>query len=76
MTTQTARELFKRGFDTMEIATMLKRAEFEVYNELGLIQGSINPPMPPATYEDRKAYMRQYYRTVTRPKILAKRANA
>ncbi|MGR9384897.1 hypothetical protein [Rhizobium leguminosarum] len=67
------RELFKRGFDTTEIATMLKRPEFEVYNELGFIQGSINPPMPAATYEDRKAYMRKYYRTVTRPKLLAER---
>ncbi|ANL02673.1 hypothetical protein [Rhizobium phage RHEph18] len=75
MTTQTARELFERGFGTHEIAVMLKRTEFEVYNELGRLQGSIDPPKA-VTYEERKAYMRKYYRTVTRPKILAKRASA
>jgi hypothetical protein len=73
--TMTPRELFERGFDTMEIAAMLKRTEFEVYNELGRVQGSIDPPKA-VTYEERKAYMRKYYRTVTRPKILAKRASA
>ncbi|MBB5663237.1 hypothetical protein GGE68_001413 [Rhizobium leguminosarum] len=73
MKKQTARELFERGFGTLEIAVMLKRTEADIYNELGRVRGSINPPRA-VTYEERKAYMRKYYRTVTRPKLLAQRA--
>lgn len=73
MTTLTPRELFARGFDTMEIANMLKRTEFDIYNELGRQQGTI-APKPARTYDERKAYMRNYYRRVIRPKVLAKRA--
>lgn len=75
MTTQTARDLFDRGFGTYEIAVMLKRTEADIYNELGRVQGAIAPPKS-ITYEERKAYMRKYYRTVTRPKLLAERASA
>lgn len=72
---QTPRELFERGFGTHEIAVMLKRTEADIYNELGRLQGSIDPPRS-VTYEERKAYMRKYYRTVTRPKLLAQRGIA
>lgn len=58
MTTLTPRELFERGFDTMEIANMLGQKEADIYNNI-----SLGIPLPAPKQTLPKPYVEKVRRS-------------